>query len=124
MSSVGKFLLLGVLSTAIDYIIYSFLLMLNIDYVIAIFVGYSVGLLANYYVARNYIFTSGTKLGSSKKEFIAVVLIAIIGMLLNMAIVKILSYSVWNFNPLYSRIIAIGIVFFWNYFLRKIFVYH
>lgn len=124
MSNVGKFLLLGILSTAIDYVIYSLLVTLSIDYVIAILVGYSAGLLANYYIARNYIFTSGTKLGSSKKEFIAVVLIAIVGMLLNMVIVKILSYSVWNINPLYSRIVAIGIVFFWNYFLRKIFVYH
>jgi putative flippase GtrA len=124
MNNVGKFLLLGVLSTAIDYVIYSLLVTLNIDYVIAILVGYSAGLLANYYIARNYIFTSGTKLGSSKKEFIAVVLIAIVGMLLNMVIVKILSYSVWTINPLYSRVVAIGIVFFWNYFLRKIFVYH
>ncbi len=124
MNSAGKFLLLGVLSTAIDYVIYSLLVTLNIDYVIAIFLGYSAGLLANYYIARKYIFTSGTKLGSSKKEFIAVVLIAIVGMLLNMIIVKILSYSIWSFNPLYSRIAAIGIVFFWNYFLRKIFVYH
>jgi len=124
MSQVAKFLLLGVLSTVIDYLIYLFLVSVSVDYVIAIVVGYSSGLLANYYIGRNYIFTSGTKFRSSHREFIAVVLIAIVGMVLNIAIVKALSYSLWNLDLMYSRIVAIGIVFFWNYFLRKIFVYH
>lgn len=124
MSSAVKFLFLGVFSTAIDYVIYSLLVTIDINYVVAIFFGYSAGLLANYYIARKYIFTSGTKLGSSHKEFIAVVIIAIVGMLLNMIIVKILSYSIWDVDPLHSRVVAIGLVFFWNYFIRKFFVYH
>jgi putative flippase GtrA len=124
MNKIGKFLLLGVLSTAIDYVVYSLLIIFDINYIIAILVGYSMGLLANYYIARRYIFTEGTKLKNSHREFVAVVAIAIVGMLLNMAIVKFLSYSFWHIDPLYSRIVAIGIVFFWNYFLRKIFVYH
>jgi putative flippase GtrA len=124
MNKIGKFLLLGVLSTAIDYVVYSLLIIFDINYIIAILVGYSMGLLANYYIARRYIFTEGTKLKNSHREFVAVVSIAVVGMLLNMAIVKFLSYSFWHIDPLYSRIVAIGIVFFWNYFLRKIFVYH
>ncbi|MEA3523353.1 MAG: GtrA family protein [Campylobacterota bacterium] len=124
MSQVTKFLFLGVLSTGVDYLMYSLLILLCIDYVIAIVVGYSAGLIVNYHIGRQYIFTSGTKLKNTHREFIAVVLIAIVGMLLNIAIVKVLSYSFWDIDPLYSRIAAIGFVFFWNYFLRKIFIYH
>jgi putative flippase GtrA len=124
MNQIGKFLLLGVLSTAIDYSVYLFLITLNIHYVSAIIIGYGCGLWANYLIGRRYIFTKGTKLKNTHREFLSVVFIAIIGMLLNIVIVKILSYSFWSIDPLYSRIIAIGIVFFWNYILRKIFVYH
>ncbi|RLA72627.1 MAG: hypothetical protein DRG24_02375 [Epsilonproteobacteria bacterium] len=124
MKTVHKFLLLGLTTTAIDYIVYSIAIVLGVDYVIAIVLGYSLGLLANYLIGRRYIFTSGAKLKSSKHEFIAVVSIAIFGALFNIVIVKILSYSLFTLDPLYSRIIAIGVVFFWNYFARKVFVYH
>ena len=124
MNQVSKFLLLGVLSTAVDYIVYSLLILIGIDYVIAIVFGYSMGLLANYHIGRRYIFTSGHKLKNNRAEFIAVASIAVVGMLLNIGIVKLLSYSLWSIDPLYSRVIAIGVVFFWNYFLRKIFIYH
>jgi putative flippase GtrA len=123
MKQVGKFLLLGVLTTGIDYAVYTLFILLNIDYVLAIIFGYSTGLLANYAIGRKYIFTEGTKLKSSHREFVAVVLIAIVGMLLNIFIVKLLSYTLFDLGLLYSRVIAIGFVFFWNYFLRKIFVY-
>jgi len=124
MKTVHKFLLLGLLSTLIDYILYSLLIVVEINYIIAIIAGYSVGLLANYYLGRRFIFTSGHKLKSTKHEFLAVVGIAIMGALFTMGIVKVLSYSIWHMDPLLSRIIAIIIVFFWNYFARKILVYH
>jgi len=124
MKIVHKFLLLGILSTTIDYILYSSAILLGVNYVIAIILGYSAGLFANYIIGRNFIFTSGHKLKSTKHEFVAVVVIAICGALFTIAIVKILSYSFFHMDPLLSRPIAIGIVFFWNYLTRKVFVYN
>jgi putative flippase GtrA len=124
MKTVHKFLLLGILSTLIDYILYSSAILLGVNYVIAIIAGYSAGLLANYIIGRNFIFTSGHKFKSSKYEFAAVVAIALFGVLFTIAIVKILSYSLLHMDPLFSRLIAIVIVFFWNYFARKFFVYN
>jgi putative flippase GtrA len=124
MHQVRKFLYLGVLTTLIDYLIYSILIFLGFNYVFAIFIGYSVGLFVNYEVGRRYIFISGRKVSSSHVEFVTVVAIAIGGMLLNMAVVKLLSYGIWSFDPLLSRMIAIGVTFIWNFVLRKLFVYH
>ena len=124
MKAVHKFLLLGILSTLIDYILYSGAILAGVNYVIAIILGYSAGLLANYIIGRNFIFTSGHKFKSSKYEFVAVVVIALFGALFTIAIVKILSYSLLHMDPLLSRPIAIVIVFFWNYFARKLFVYN
>ena len=124
MKQFNQFLLLGLFSTAVDYMTYSLLILLSVHYIAAIIVGYSLGLVFNYYMGRKYIFTKGTKLKNTRHEFVSVVIIALIGMFLNIIIVKLLSYMIFSLNPLYSRIIAIGIVFFWNFFLRKIFVYH
>lgn len=124
MKQIKQFLLLGLFSTAVDYIVYSLLILLSVYYVVAIVIGYSLGLLFNYHMGRKYIFTKGTKLKSRHHEFFSVVAIAFVGILLNIFIVKLLSYMLFSLNPLYSRIIAIAIVFFWNYFLRKFFVYH
>lgn len=124
MKVVHKFLLLGILSTLIDYVLYSSAILLGINYVFAIILGYSAGLLANYIIGRNFIFTSGHKLKSSKHEFVAVVVIAVLGALLTITLVKTLSYSLFHMDPLISRLIAIAIVFFWNYFARKLLVYN
>lgn len=124
MKQLQKFLMLGVLSTLIDYGIYSALIFLDVDYVVAIIAGYSTGLLANYQIGRRYIFVAGIKVSSTHKEFVFVVAIAAVGALLNVLIVKLLSFSVWHIDPMLSRAAAIGFVFFWNYFARKFFVYH
>lgn len=124
MRQIHKFLLLGVVSTLIDYAVYSVLIFTGVDYVAAILAGYSMGLLANYQIGRRYIFTSGVKVKSSHAEFMAVVVIAVFGALFNIAIVKLLSYSVWKLDPMLSRVIAIGVVFFWNYLARKFWVYY
>lgn len=124
MKQFHNFFLLGALSTLVDFLIYSLLILLDIHYVLAIILGYSAGLWINYEIGRRHIFTSGSKLSSTHKEFFAVVLIALVGVLLNIAIVHLLSFSVWEMDALLSRIIAIGVVFFWNFFARKIFVYH
>ena len=124
MGRLPKFFLLGAASTLIDYTVFALLISLGIDYVVAIILGYSAGLLANYYLGRRYIFVDGTKMTSSHAEFIAVSAIALVGGLLNIVIVKLLSFSLGQMDPMLSRVVAVGIVFFWNFFARKLFVYH
>lgn len=115
---------LGAVTTLLDYIVYSALIFFNIHYVIAIVVGYGVGLWFNFEAGRRFIFTAGVKVKSAHTELMAVVLIAIGGVLINIAIVKLLSYSIWTIDPMLSRILGIGTAFFWNYFMRKRYVYH
>jgi len=124
MKTVQKFFFLGILSTLVDYILYSTAILLGTNYILAIILGYSAGLITNYILGRKFIFTSGHKFRSSKHEFTAVVVIALFGALFTIIIVKTLSYSFLHMDPLLSRPIAIAIVFFWNYLARKLFVYN
>jgi len=124
MSQFYKFLLLGAFSTLVDYLVYSSLILLSVNYIIAITLGYSLGLMFNFFIGRWLIFTSGKKLTKFHQEFLGIIVIAIGGLLLNVVIVKVLSYMVFHISPFYSRMVSIGVVFFWNYYMRKIFVYH
>ena len=124
MKTVHKFFLLGIISTLVDYILYSIAILFDSNYILAIILGYSAGLITNYILGRKFIFTSGHKLKNSKREFIAVFVIAILGAFFTIIIVKVLSYSSFQMDPLLSRPIAIAIVFFWNYLARKLFVYN
>ncbi len=117
-------MLLGATTTLIDYVVYSFSILLGLHYVPAIILGYGAGLWANFELGRRYIFTNGVKVSSSHTEFIAVVLIALGGVLINIVIVKLLSDLLFQIDPLVSRIAAIAVTFFWNYIMRKKYVYH
>jgi len=124
MRTAGKFLGLGAFTTLIDYMVYAVVLWLGMDYVLAIVLGYGCGLWINFIISRKYIFTQGIKIKHPHREFLAVCAIAAGGVLLNIAIVKLLSYSLFAWDPMLSRLIAIGIVFFWNFYARKWWVYH
>ena len=124
MKTVGKFLGLGALTTIIDYLLFSALMWAGVDYVVAITAGYGTGLWVNFVIGRRYVFVRGSKVARMHHELLAVSLIALGGLLLNIAVVKLLSYSLLALDPMLSRVIAIGIAFFWNYFARKQFVYH
>ncbi len=119
-----KFFGVGGVSTAIDYTIYFIIISLGFDYVIGITLGYAFGFWFNFSAGRKYVFTAGSKTESSHNEFIRVFIIAFIGLLLNILIVNILSVSYLHLDLAYSRVIAIAIVFVYNYGARKLFVYH
>lgn len=124
MKTIRRFVWLGAVSTLVDYAVYSLLINAGVDYVFAIVTGYGVGLVTNFWLGRRYVFTSGVKVKSGHAEFLSVSAIAFVGMLINIAIVKLFSYSVWQIDPMLSRVVGIVAAFFWNFFARKRFVYH
>lgn len=124
MKAIQKFMLLGATTTLIDYLVFSVAVTSGLHYVPAIILGYGTGLWANFILGRRYIFTGGVKVSTARAEFTAVVLIALGGVVINIAVVKALSDSWLHLDPLLSRIVAIGAAFFWNYFMRKRYVYH
>ena len=124
MKGIAGFLLLGVVSTLADYVVYSLMMYAGVFYVYAIVIGYSSGFVVNFYGGRIFIFKRGAKVRHFGAELGAVFVIAFMGLLINIGIVKLLSYSLFNLDPYLSRLVGIGVAFFWNYAARKWFVYH
>ena len=119
-----KFFGVGGISTLVDYSIYLVLLYFNTEYTLAIIMAYGSGFYVNYFLGRRYVFNKGVKKESNHYEFFAVFSIAFVGLLLNIAIVHVLSVCCFNLALEYSRLIAIILVFIYNYTARKVFVYH
>ena len=88
----------------------------EIYYLISAVIGFVLGLIINYVLCKLWIFNK-TKY-SRKKEFAYFVLIGIIGLGLNVFIIWFCS-SVLLIWYMYSKIIAIILVFFWNFIARK-----
>lgn len=120
MKKIHKFLYVGILSTLVDYAIYAFLIYNDIFYIYAIIIGYLSGFLVNFIISRRYVFDQ-SKIEKLHYEFIAVLFISVIAIGINIFIVW--GLGKFGVNHYISRIIAIGIVFFFNYFARRIFVY-
>ena len=120
MKKISKFLYVGILSTIVDYVIYSFLVYIHISYIVAIIIGYLSGFLVNFVITRKYVFDS-CKIDKVHKEFIIVLIISLFAIMINIFIVW--GLGKFGINLYISRIVAIGVVFFYNYFARKVFVY-
>ncbi len=117
---IGKFFIVGAISTVVDFLIYSFLIFLGVPYSVAIVIGYLFGLWVNFKLARERVF-SKSRFEKVHIEFIAVFIVSIIAILLNILIVWSLQHV--GLDYYIGRLIAIVLVFFFNYFSRKVFIY-
>ena len=116
-----RFLLVSIVAASIDYTLYMLLLLFNINYMIAILFGYSVGHLFSFAAGRNLAFDYTSK-HSLIKEFLYVSGIACVGLAVNLFATWGLS-SKLGFEPQYSRILAMGLSLFVNFSMRRVFVY-
>ena len=115
------FLYIGVLATIVDYSIYILLVYNEIfSYNVSIIVGYSIGFVISFFLTRRYAFKR-IRIEKAQHELLAVIFVTLIGLLINIGIVNILIG--FDSNSYFARIIAIGVVFFFNYFVRKRFIY-
>ena len=117
---IGKFFIVGAISTVVDFVIYSFLVYSGVAYYIAIVIGYMVGLVVNFYLARSKVFTK-SRFEKIHHEFLAVFAVSIAAVGLNILIVWLLSKIEVDYYS--GRAVALVVVFFFNYYARKGFIY-
>ena len=79
IKQIFKFLIVGTLAFIIDYCFYIVLINLNINYLIASFISFSLSLIFNYYASTKYVFKTIT----TKTVIIKFILLSISGLILN-----------------------------------------
>lgn len=77
--------------------------------------------LANYYLSIKFVFVSGVRFNKTH-EILGVFLISGIALIINQ-IILFISIEVIQLRLIIAKIMATGIVFFWNYFGRKYIIF-
>jgi len=104
-------------ATIIDVLLlYALTEFLNINYLVSATIAYCIGLLIAFYLQKTYTFKEKQTKGAHI-QLIKFTIISLIGLLLNLIILKaFVEIGLWY---IFAKIIAIILVFFWNYFVNK-----
>jgi len=119
-----RFLISGGFSTSLSYLLYATMIYFDFRYYLSMTMAYMLGYISNFVIGRYWVFEGGRKLNSISKEIFLTLAVTIIGLVLNLLIIKILSETVFHINYYLSGFIAIFIVTFWNYWGRKKWIYN
>lgn len=107
----------GTLSLAHEYILSSF----HGSLYMAVALGFVVGLVVNYCLSVRWVFAS-RKLGSSTIEFTVFGVIGVIGLGLT-ELVFYISESWFGMHYMFTKAIAVFIVFIWNFGMRRMLLF-
>jgi len=78
--------------------------------------------IANWVIARRTTFKDEAELIKPSRDFLPVFIVSGVGLGLNLLLMAFIVGNIAVY-PLVAKIIATGIVFFWNFGSRKIFIY-
>lgn len=112
-----KFALTGSVATIVDMTLFYFLEKYFVTAVIANVISYSVGMVINFILQRRFIFDLQRKVSTA---FLGSLLVSLGGLGLSTLIIYILNqYAFFQDLPIAAKIIATGIVFFYNFYLKR-----
>lgn len=113
------YFIVGGLSALTEWVTF-FITNLFTHYVVSTGIAFIVATYVNYLLGRKLVFQNYKK---STKEMFKVFIVSALGLILNV----LFMYLFVNFiklSELFSKILSTGIVFFWNYLSRKMFIYN
>ena len=121
------FLVCGIAAIVEWVMFYVFASILYIDYMFSTALAFIFSTTANWILGRVLTFKNNQKYSHERwKEVLAVFTVSAIGLVFNMIIMYILVTIIGLNTKLlmsYSKIIATGIVFIWNFLIRKLVIY-
>jgi putative flippase GtrA len=115
-----KFAIIGVSNTVLDFIIFSGLHWLGLNYLVANVISFSTAVLNSYYWNRRWTFRSqNTNWRAEMVKFIAVSIIGLVG---NEAILwTLVSRGSWT--PVMGKIAATAVVLIWNFIANRLWTF-
>jgi putative flippase GtrA len=108
-----RFAGVGALSTIIDFAVYNILLRLGVEVHIAAALGFFAGFTNGYLLNSRYVFSGG-----SRARYIKYLLVSLGGLVLTEIIIDI-AHVRGGLSENIAKLIAVILVFIWNYFLSK-----
>ena len=117
--SIIKFGIIGISNTLINWIIFFLLNLVEVNYILANIIAYSLATINSYIWNSKWVFKyNNEKLVSSLKFII----VNLVGLILNTIILFILV-DMFNINKIISLVIATGVVMIINYISNRLWVF-
>jgi putative flippase GtrA len=90
------------------------------SYLFAGSVSFVVATFVNFILSTRYVFPD--RKGTGFRKIVGTYAVSAVGLCLNQLILW-LAIDHFHFLPLLAKLLATGVVFFWNYFIRNYFVF-
>ena len=120
LKQLALYVIVGGLATVVEWAaFYIFNEMCAINYMIATALAFIISTFANWAFGKIILFKEKQNV---LKELAKIYLTSIAGLLMNLLIMWI-AVNLIGINEMISKIIATGIVFLWNFFIRKFLIY-
>lgn len=117
-----KYLFVGGAAAFVDISLFAvFAKVLQFNYLIVGIYTFLIATAVNYHLSIRYVFESNI-MHTRKKEIFLVYLVSGIGLVFNLTVLY-LTIDLWNFEMMLGKLLASGSVFFWNYLIRKYFIF-
>ncbi|MBG6236465.1 dolichol-phosphate mannosyltransferase [Pedobacter sp. CAN_A7] len=118
--SIVKFGITGMSGMVIDFsLTWLFKDVLHVNKFLANAIGFSAAVMSNYFINRIWTFQNKAKIS---KQLAAFITVSIIGLLLNSMVVYVFN-NLLLLNFYLSKIIAVGLVFLWNFSANYFYVF-
>jgi len=118
-----RYFFVGGTAALVDFTIFSLLVKgLHQPWFEAALVSFIFASTTNYLLATRFVFRSGARFNSRYHEFAIVLLVSLTGLGINQIVLWVVIEQ-FHLDPLIAKIIGTGVVFFWNYNVRKHFVF-
>ena len=118
-----RYFFVGGTAAVVDFAVFSLLVKgLHQPWFEAALVSFVFASTTNYLLATRFVFRSGARFNRRHYEIAAVLLVSLTGLGINQ-IVLWLVIEQFHLDPLIAKITGTGVVFFWNYNVRKYFVF-
>lgn len=112
-----RFFTTSVIATGIDFLLYIVLIQL-LTPAVSNLISASAGLVTNFVLQRNYVFNPSNSL---YKSFVLSVFFSLCGLALGTGLIYLMTtYTPLSALPVIAKIITTAIIFFFNYFTKKI----
>ena len=123
-----RFLSVGALGTLIDFGLLTVLKLVGLPTLAANSLSFTAGVINNYVLNRHWTFADAHK-SSWAAQFVQFALVSAVGLALNNTIMLLLESPLgaligqpdWGYVP--AKVIATGVVVFWNYFANRLWTF-
>ena len=115
------YLVVGGVATVAEWAVFFVLIRCTLHYTIATAIAYVLSTFVNWVMGRLLVFKESK--GSVMKEILSIYLVSVVGLLLNILIMWV-AVDLLSFGEGISKIGATGIVFFFNFLVRKLVIYN